>query len=200
MSDFQTPTTLFPRGHGVNPPSRSNLILGLICLAFAAVTIFVWVPLDTDTGIVEKVRGRYGIGDALAPTVAALFIALGGLVLLLFERKVSDQPVLSAAEVRFVGIQLTVLVVGFLIILYAGPLVLWAFDGDAEYRLLRDTPPWKYIGFFFGGTFILTALIARAEGAFSWRILGIAVTVVIALILIYDVPFDDLLLPPNGDV
>ena len=48
--------------------SRSNLITGLIFLAFAALVAFVWVPLDVETGLVEKVRRRIMIGDALART------------------------------------------------------------------------------------------------------------------------------------
>lgn len=180
--------------------SRSNLIIGLIFLAFAALVAFVWVPLDVETGLVEKVRRRIMIGDALAPTVAAFFIGLGGLILVLFERKAPDQPSVNLANLTFVGLQIFILVVGFLIMLYAGPLAVWLFGGDTEYRLLRDTAPWKYIGYFLGGVFIVAGLISQSEGRLSFRSVVIAIGVVIALILVYDLPFDDLLLPPNGDV
>ena len=180
--------------------SRSNLITGLIFVAFAIVVAFVWVPLDVETGLVEKVRRRVTIGDSLAPTVAAFFIGLGGLVLILFERKASDQPSVNLANVTFVGLQILILVIGFLIMLYAGPLAVSIFNGDTEYRLLRDTVPWKYVGYFLGGTFIVTGLISLTEGRVSGRGFGIAVCVVLVLILIYDLPFDNMLLPPNGDV
>ena len=180
--------------------SRSNLITGLIFLAFAAFVAFVWVPLDVETGLVEKVRRRIMIGDALAPTVAAFFIGLGGLVLVLFERKAPDQASVNLANVLFVGLQIFILVVGFLIMLYAGPLAVALFGGDTEYRLLRDTAPWKYVGYFLGGVFIVAGLISQSEGRLSLRAVAIAIGVVIALIVIYDLPFDDLLLPPNGDV
>ncbi|MBC6408336.1 MAG: hypothetical protein GDA40_09615 [Rhodobacteraceae bacterium] len=63
--------------------SRSNLYLGLVCLAFAALLAFVWVPHDATTGLVEKIRNRPGIGDGLAPTVAAAFVGFGGMLLAL---------------------------------------------------------------------------------------------------------------------
>lgn len=182
------------------PHSRSNLILGLCCAAFAALVAFVWIPLDVDTGLIEKVRRQLVIGDALAPMVAAAFIGIGGLLLAVFERRAPGQPAVRLADLAFVGIALAVLVTGFLIMLYAGPTAVALFGGDAEYRLLRDTAPWKYIGFFLGGVFIITGLITQAENRFRLRNLCIAAAVTLVLILIYDVPFDDLLLPPNGDV
>lgn len=184
----------------MTPHSRSNLILGLLFLVFALAVAFVWVPLDTETGIIEKVRRQTNIGDALAPTVAAFFIGLGGLILILFERKAPDQPHISLLNLRFISLQMGILVLGFLIMLYAGPALVALTGAESEYRLLRDTAPWKYIGYFLGGTLIVCGLISQAEGRFSARSLIIAVGVVLALIVIYDLPFDDLLLPPNGDV
>lgn len=180
--------------------SRSNLILGLACVVFAALIAFVWVPLDVETGLTEKIRRRTTIGDALAPTVAAFFIGLGGVLLVLSERKAPDQPRITRANLTFISVQVAVLVIGFGIMLYAGPLVVALFGAETEYRLLRDTAPWKYVGYFIGGIFIVTGLIAQAEGRFTWRSLSIAICVVLVLIVIYDVPFEDLLLPPNGDV
>ena len=71
---------------------RNNTILGLIFLAFALLVATVWIPLDTETGLIEKVRRQTNIGDALAPTVAACFVGIGGVLLLLFERKDQHQP------------------------------------------------------------------------------------------------------------
>ena len=62
-------------GPAMSSHSRSNLITGLIFLAFAALVAFVWVPLDVETGLVEKVRRRIMIGDSLAPTLAAFLLA-----------------------------------------------------------------------------------------------------------------------------
>jgi len=38
------------------------------------------------------------------------------------------------------------------------------------------------------------------EGRLSVVSVGVAILATIILIIIYDFPFDDLLLPPNGDV
>ena len=183
----------------MRPVSQSNLLLGLCCVAFAAIAIFVWIPLDTETGIVEQVRRRIQIGDALAPTVAAVFVGLGGLLLVIFERRAPDQPQVQSTDLLFVFVQTGILIAGFVIMLVAGPIALAFFDGDAEYRLLRDTAPWKYIGFLLGGTFIVAGLVSQAEGRFRGRNILIGVAVTCALIAVYDLPFDDLLLPPNGD-
>ncbi len=179
--------------------SRSNLYLGLAFLVFAGLVAFVWVPLDVESGLIEKVRRRIAIGDALAPTVAAFFIGLGGLMLLLFERNAPDQPRLDTTTFSYIGIQIAVMVTGFLIMLYAGPLAVALFGGEAEYRLLRDTVPWKYTGYLIGGVFIVTGLISQVEGRLKWRNVLIGIFVVVVLITIYDLPFEDLLLPPNGD-
>ena len=178
---------------------RTNIFIGLFIVVFALFVALVWVPLDAETGLVEMVRRQINIGDALAPTVAAFFIGLGRLLLLLFERKDTNQSGLTLASLNFIGLKIVVLVVGFLIMLFAGPIAVSLLGGDVEYRLLRDTAPWKYAGYFLGGTFIISGLIAQAEERFFGRSVLIGICVVVGLIVIYDLPFEDLLLPPNGD-
>jgi len=184
--------------------NTSNFYLGLFCLAFALFLIFIWIPLDTDTGLVDKIRRRLVIGDALAPTIAAVFLAIGGLVLIIFERRVPSQPYMTGQNLRFISVTSFLLIISLILMRYTGPLAVWIANlsgGEPlEYRLLRDTPPWKYIGYFIGGTVMITGLIAQVESVLSWRTLRIAVLAAILLIVIYDLPFDDLLLPPNGDV
>lgn len=68
------------------------------------------------------------------------------------------------------------------------------------YRPLRDTAPWKYVGFFFGDTLLVAALIGLVERRVSWRAILVGAGAAVVLIVVYDLPFDDLLLPPNGDV
>ena len=67
-----------------------------------------------------------------------------------------------------------------------------------EYRLLRDTVPYKYIGFALGGFVLACGLIAWIEGRIRRRAVLTAVGAVIVLIVLYDIPFASLLLPPNG--
>ena len=188
----------------VDNRSNSNAILGGLCVLAAALVAFVWVPLDVDSGVIEQVRRRVQIGDSLAPVTAAVFIAIGGLVLLLVERRVPDQPAFTLRNLRFIALSAAIVVAGFLIMRFTGPLTVDVVNlltgGELQYRLLRDSAPWKFIGYFIGGIFVVAGLMAQTEGGITRKNLGIATAVVIALILIFDVPFDDLLLPPNGDV
>ena len=178
--------------------------LGLICVAFALVVVVVWIPLDTDTGLIEKVRRRVEIGDAMAPTLAALFVLAGGAILLLAPgAPLRDAPA-KRPRLVFAAAMVGVLAAGIVLMLYAGPLALWLADtGRAEpreYRLMRGSFPWKYIGFVLGGTVAITGLIAWAERRMTWAALIIGLGAVLGMIARFDLPFDDLLLPPNGDV
>ncbi|MEO1779201.1 MAG: hypothetical protein AAFU63_10455, partial [Pseudomonadota bacterium] len=104
---------------------------------------------------------------------------------------------------RFGAIMLAILIGGFLMALYAGPIAVALYNLGAaeplEYRLLRGSFPWKYIGFVLGGTFAITGSIALAEGRLTRRVVLIGIGGVLGMIVLFDVPFDDLLLPPNGD-
>lgn len=184
--------------------SRSNLILGGACVLFALVTLLVWIPLDTDTGIIERVRRRYVIGDALAPTVAAAFILIGGLLLIFNERRASDQPVLSRSHVNFLAQLISITVVSILVMRWSGPLVvelLNLFRAETlDYRLLRATDGWKHIGYILGGISLVAGVISLVQGRMTMRALVVGIIAVAAFIAIFDLPFEDLLLPPNGDV
>ena len=182
----------------------ANRILGLVAIAAALAAIFLWVPLDTDTSLIEKVRRQVSIGDALAPTVAAAFVLLGGGLLVIVEGGRADTSRLTRAN----GAYLATLILWFALCLavmrWLGPAVvaLLAPGGEdaASYRALRDTAPWKYIGYLAGGTLLVGGTIAWVEGRPSLRAVLIGAAATLAMIALYDLPFDDLLLPPNGDV
>lgn len=184
--------------------SRSNLYLGLLCIGFATVLVFVWIPLDTESGIIEKVRGRFNIGDALAPTVAACFVLVGSVLLLVFERNDPFQPTLRKSHVLFITGLIAVTIVSLLVMRFAGPFfaeIANLFrDEPVEYRLLRATPGWKHIGFILGGVMMVSGIIVIVERKFSRRALLTAILAVTAMIVVFDLPFENLLLPPNGDV
>lgn len=188
----------------MNGTARTNLILGLCIIAFAALLLGLWIPQDVQTGIVEKVRRQVTIGDALAPTVAGLFLLIGGAMLLLVERNDPTQPRLDARNLRFAAAALVVVLLSLALMRYAGPVAValrnLGADQPAEYRLLRDDVPWKYIGFALGGWTMVAGLVTLVEGRLTARIALVAALAVLAMIAIYDLPFDDLLLPPNGDV
>ena len=178
---------------------RNNLVLGLVFLAFAVFVAFIWIPLDTETGIVETVRRKFVIGDALGPTVAGGVIALGAVLLWLRPGHGAGHGAsMTLHNLGWLLALLALFAVSLMVMRYAGPLAASGVDGG--YRPLRATPPWHYIGFVLGGTVMvggLMSLVSR-EVKPTFFLLGFIAALIIALL--YDVPFDDLILPPNGDV
>lgn len=175
----------------------ATTVLGAGCIAFALILALVWIPLDTDTGLVERSRGRYIVGDSLAPTLAAAFVLISGLLLLLELGDEDYHP--SRSNVIYIGVITLFGVIGFIVMRWAGPVAASLFNAE-EYRLLRDTIPWKYIGFVLGGGFMVFAMISFVEQRLTLRAALIALAAVAGIIVLYDLPFDDVLLPPNGDV
>ena len=84
---------------------------------------------------------------------------------------------------------------------WAGPVAVSVFGPEnVDYRTVRDLFPWKYLGFLLGGTALVWCGISLAEKRISARGLVIGLFASLALIALYDLPFDDFVLPPNGDV
>ncbi|MGB0505937.1 MAG: hypothetical protein ACPGGK_07040 [Pikeienuella sp.] len=178
---------------------NQDVILGLVAFALGIAIILFWAPLGSDSGIAEKIRGRWSIGDALAPTVAGVSILLAGLWLAISGAvSASAKPGLNAANTRYLLGLFAILLISLTIMRYAGP-ALVAITGG-EYRLLRDTVPFKYIGFVLGGGGMIFALMSLIEGAITAKRLALGMAIALGLALAYDLPFEDLLLPPNGDV
>ncbi len=179
-----------------------DIWIGLAFLAFAVFALALWIPADIESGIIEKVRRREKMGDALFPTaiaVAMVFVALLHLVLSVRRRaEQSDQRPGSA--LTYLAAFTSLFIVSFLLMRYVGPVAVSIFAEDASYRQLRDTVPYKYLGFATGGIVLVAGLITMIRGRMTLRAIGVAALAVIALIALYDLPFEDLLLPPNGDV
>ncbi|MEM1162392.1 MAG: hypothetical protein AAGJ28_15785 [Pseudomonadota bacterium] len=178
------------------PKLTQDRVLGLIAMALGLFIALYWAGADSETGLVEKVRGRLTVGDALAPTVAATLLAAAGLWLCLTAGTARG---FTRANAAFIAGILAVLFISLGLMRWGGPMIVEAITG-ADYRPQRDTAPWKYFGFVLGGTVMIAALIFVVEREFRWSRLIIAVGVTLFLAFFYDVPFDDLLLPPNGDV
>ena len=172
--------------------------LGLVCILLALLALFVWVPLDIDTGIVEKLRRRISIGDSLLPVAALGFVIVGGLMTI--ASSAEDAPSLTARNAVFLIKLFAVLAVALAIMRWLGPLAVELAGEDRLYRALRDTAPWKYIGFVGGGSLLVAGLMALVEGRVTGRGFLMGLLAAIVLVVIYDLPFEDLLLPPNGDV
>ena len=179
----------------------TDRILGAVCLLLALVLVFIWIPLDAETGLIEKARRRLVIGDGLAPTVAASLLGVSGLWLLVSGAVRRGGGAVYRHNITFL-LRFALLVASCLVVMrWTGPVAVWlsgdTFDG---YRLLRDTAPWKYLGYLLGGTLLIAGVVAWIERSVRWRSVVLAFGVVLALAMLYDLPFDDLLLPPNGDV
>jgi hypothetical protein len=95
------------------------------------------------------------------------------------------------------------MVLGLVLMVYTGPLVVEAinaFGGEiGTYRQLKAAFPYKYLGYLVGGFVIAFGVIGVVENKATQSAAWIAALAVLALILLYDVPFDNILLPPNGD-
>lgn len=176
-------------------------MLGLAFLSFALLILLVWVPLDTDTGLIEKVRRRWVIGDALAPSVAAALIALGGGLVVVDALLGRSKPVgLTWSNLRFALLSIGLLLVVFQLMRWIGPLAVALLGEGESYRNLRDSFPWKYLGYLGGGSLLIVASITAVERRLTWRAVLVALLAPVVIALVYDLPFDDLLPPPNGDL
>lgn len=103
------------------PFHRTNLYLGIGELAAALLIALVWVALDTTTGLVEKVRRQTSIGGALAAIMAAVALAVGGVLVLLLQAERFPSEV-TGQNLRFLGLLLAIFAVGFLLMRWGGPL------------------------------------------------------------------------------
>ena len=188
---------------------RWTLGLAVAAVVSAALTLGIWIPNDIESGLVETFRRQTTIGDAMAPTMLATGIFIVALAMGLIswlrsrfgykERQVG----LDRLSIEFLFRLAAIIVLGLLLILYCGPLsvdLINALGGEiGSYRVLRDTVPYKYIGYFLGGFVMIFGIIWLIEQRPTRSAALVSLVAVIVLIVLYDLPFDDLLLPPNGD-
>lgn len=182
----------------------SDAIVAIVCLVFGLVVAFAWAPLDSGSPIFEQVRGSLSIGDAMAPTVAAGVLLVGATGLLIDAMRGRSTGGLTASNLRFLVVLAITVIASLAVMRWTGPLAVGVARGMGyelpDYRLLRDTAPWKYLGFIGGGTLLIGVLISYVEHRVSRRTLLIAFLAALAVALFYGVPFKTLVLPPNGDV
>jgi hypothetical protein len=177
---------------------NSDFLIGLGGIAIGCLILFVWIPLDVETGLIERVRSRVVIGDSLAPTLAAAVLMVGGILLVFQSFRSSRNIELSRNSLKFVALMLAVLGLSMAVIRWSGPLLAQLLNSD--YRSLRDTVPWKYVGYFLGGNVMVFGLISLMEHRLRWRMLIFSLLAVAIMMLAYDLPFKNLMLPPNGDI
>ena len=185
--------------------SRANLVLALVSAIAATLAIFLWIPLDTSTGFIERVRGRPVIGDALAPTVACLFVILGAITVLTSECRGEDGcEGLGLDNLAYIARAIALIFLSLAIMRFAGPFAVWLSNfltgEEATYRELRATVPWSWIGYLLGGAMLVIGFMTMIERRPTHLAVAIGLAISILFVVIVDLPFDSLILPPNGDV
>ena len=184
-----------------HPSKTSDLIIGVLGTAFALVFLFIWIPVDIETGMLDEWRRSIRIGDAMLPTFAAIGMLLASIgvgVQALFKQ--TGLPSVRAGGFPYVFVVAAIMAVSLVLIFYTGPLLVWLwFDESVTYRLMLNTAPWKYAGVLCGGTVLVFAYISFIEQRLHRRNLIVAAIATALIIMLYDLPFDTLLLPPNGD-
>ncbi|PVH27585.1 hypothetical protein DDE20_16745 [Pararhodobacter oceanensis] len=186
---------------------RIEIWLAIFFAVLAGLTAFVWAPLDSETAAIYEFRRQISIGDAMLPMVAGggiLLFSVAHLFLQLRRRRDADEdPLFDRTTLFFFVTFGGVLALSLILMFWAGPLALALFgpsgDDAATYRQMRSSLPWKYIGFVLGGFTLVFGLTSLIEGRVRWLRAVSSILAVLGLILIFDVPFDTILLPPNGD-
>ena len=179
---------------------KPDVLLGLAVVLFALVLLVLWIPNDVDGDIINTVRRRSSIGDPMAPTVSGLLLLFCGAMLVLTGLfRSAGKAGLDRGNLVFLVVACGFLAGVILIMLFAGPLLVAALGVAEEYRLVRASLPWKYTGFLLGGfTLVFTAIVA-VERRVRWRTVLLGLVIPLTIAVLYDLPFDDTLLPPNGD-
>ena len=183
--------------------TQHRAIGAVICL-FGVAALALWLPNDVDSGLIEKVRRRYQIGDMLAPVMALCTMLFGGAWLTLSADRAATRGITAPA--RAILMFLVIVGASLLLMRFTGPVMVWLaeavglVEAGTGYRPLRDTLPWKFTGFLAGGTIMIWALGSYADNLWSWRRLGIGLLIALVIGAAFDLPFEDLILPPNGDL
>lgn len=187
----------------------AEIWIATVCLGLAVIGLVAWVPFDSETPPIYEFRRQTYIGDAMLPMVALAGIALCAAVHLLMSLRrrpeALSKPPFDALTPVFFARFFAIVGTALVLLYWAGPVALALFgpgsEGDAPvtYRVMRATVPWTYIGFVLGGFTMIFGLITLLEGRASLRRAIVALAAVAVLILVFDVPFDTILLPPNGD-
>ena len=136
--------------------------------------------------------------------LAFALIALAGILIALEKSDGLPPAHIVRANIQFLAILIGVFVISIALMCWFGPLAALGAKAfgltSQDYGDLRDTASWKYVGFVIGGTTLVATLMALMERRFTWRAIWIGLLAVAGLIVVFDLPFPDLLLPPNGDL
>jgi hypothetical protein len=178
-------------------------MLGAGAIAVALALWLIIIPAGAPGEMIEVVRRRARIGDAAMPALAALFIAFGGLVLV-FER--GGTPILRAVPV-WPALFAAVIAVASLAFLHVGDGIVavarMVWPDLSDFRSLRMTLPWAWVPFIIGGALLIAPLVIASERLPARRGLaafGFGAAVALAVAAFLTLPFEDVLIPPQGDL
>jgi len=185
-------------------PSRSaRVMLGAAAIAVALLLWLIVIPAGAPGDMIEVVRRRARIGDSAMPSLAALFIALGGLVLV-FER--GGPPITRAVPV-WPLLFAAVITAASLAFLHVGDglvaLMRTVWPDLADFRSLRTTLPWAWVPFVLGGALLVAPLMIASEHLHARRwpaAFAYGALVALAIATFLTLPFEDVLIPPQGDL
>ncbi len=182
----------------------TDQIMALVLAILGLVGLVFWIPNDIETGLVETFRRQTFIGDALIPTIAASAILLCSCLLFIsgLRHKPDEPPNDNSLDLEGLGFLLivaTIITVSLVLMFWLGSFAVSVFEDESSYREMRDSVPYKHLGFLVGGSSLMIGLISLIEGSIRIQRVVLAVAAVVLLIVVFDLPFDSLLLPPNGD-
>lgn len=184
-----------------------DLVFAAVMVGIGVLAILFWIPNDIETGMVETFRRQTTMGDAFLPVLTAyavLICAAIQLTIAIFRRE-DPTAITTGFDIRspvVIGGVLLIVAVSLVLVFWTGPLAVALFgpdDLEFGYRQARDSFPWKYVGYVVGGFVMIFALTSLIEGAIRLRRAVSSILAVLFLILVFDVPFENILLPPNGD-
>lgn len=179
---------------------RRDIGIGLLAVGFAILAITVWIPIDVATPIIDTWRRTVRIGDAMLPTFAAIGIAASGAGLLVQSVFKPSETDFQAMNPVFFGGFALIFVISVCLMLFTGPvsILVWSF-GDLTYRQVLNTPPWKYLGFMVGGVSLTFGLISLSYRQLHLKYLLVSAVVVTTIAILYSLPSESLLIPPNRE-
>ncbi|MGP6088920.1 hypothetical protein [Antarctobacter jejuensis] len=177
-----------------------DIAVSLTEIGFALAALVVWVPMDVDTGVIDVWRRSVRIGDAMLPVFAAAGVLISAAAIGLRTLLCGSGDTPGVIDLRFLLWLAVVMAVSLGLMMTSGPVLAWIVSGgETPYRFLLAQAPWKYLGFLPGVTVLTYGLMALAAHRPTWRLAALAFVATLIIALLYDLPFDTLLLPPNGD-
>ena len=182
----------------------TELWIAAFFLVGGLLAALLWVPFDSETPPIYEFRRQVYIGDALLPMIAAAGAALcaAAHLILSWRRSRAEQfePPFDLLTGSFFLAFFLILAASLTLMYWSGPLALALFGEEGVgYRQMRAAFPWKYLGFTLGGFVMVFGVISLIAGRLTFKDALISLAAVAGLILVFDVPFDTILLPPNGD-